>query len=94
MPAVVVKKFPLLKVLLIVWLAFTSVYFVYGEYSRVKLYVAQASYSKGIQDSIVQLAAEATKCQPIPIQANGQRFDLIALSCLNPPAQTEESAGE
>ena len=92
MPAV--KKIPVLKIILIVWLAFTSVYFVYGEYNRIKLYVAKVAYTRGFQDSVTQLMAEAAKCQPIPVQSDGQRVDLIALNCLTQPAETEESAEE
>ena len=88
------KKIPVLKILLIVWLAFTSVYFVYGEYNHFKVYVAKASYTQGVQDSVAQLMAEAAKCQPIPVQANGQRVDLIALSCLSQPTETEAVAEE
>ncbi len=77
------KKLPVLKVILIVWIIFASVYVVYGEYNRLNVFVAQNAYNRGIQDSVVQLMTEAAKCQPIPIKAAGQSINLIDLNCLN-----------
>jgi len=88
------KKPPVLKIILILWLAFASVYVVYNEYTRIKIYVAKAAYTRGVQDSVTQLMAEAAKCQPIPVTANDQRIDLIALSCLTQPSENGESAEE
>lgn len=88
------KDVPVFKIILIVWLAFTSVYFVYGEYTRLKVFVAKASYTRGVQDSIGQLMVEAAKCQPIPVSNNGERVDLIALKCLNQPVENEEAVTE
>lgn len=86
-----VKKLPILKVILIIWIIFASVYVVYGEYTRVKVLVAQRSYNRGIQDSVIQLMTEAAKCQPIPVTAGGQSVSLISLDCLNAPDEDAES---
>lgn len=84
------KKIPVLKVIFIVWIIFASLYVVYGEYTRMKVMVAQRSYNKGIQDSVIQLMTEAAKCQPIPITAGGQSINLINLDCLNVPDEEVE----
>lgn len=80
------KKPIVLKVILIVWVIFTTLYLIYGEYSRLNNYVAQSAYKKGYQDSIMRLVSESSSCQPIPVGIGGQNVDFIALNCLTPPA--------
>ena len=92
MPPTPIKRAPVLKIILIVWLVFSTLYVVYNEYNRLRFYVAKASYTQGVQDTVGQLMQEASKCQPIPITSNGQQVSLIALSCLNQPSDTQNSA--
>ena len=81
------SKIHVSKIILFVWVAFSIVYFLYGEYSRLRVYV----YNRGVRDSVVQLITEASKCQPIPVSANGKEVKLIALHCLNQPAESSET---
>lgn len=86
-----VKKIPILKVILIVWIIFASIYVVYGEYTRMKIFVAQRSYNTGLRDAVTQLIQQAKTCQPIPVTAGEERVDLISLECLNgSDAEAEE----
>jgi len=85
------KKFPVLKVIFIIWVVFASLYVVYSEYSRINIMVAQRSYNTGLRDAVNQLIQQAQTCQPIPVTSGEQRVDLIALSCLN---QSDEEAAE
>jgi hypothetical protein len=86
-----VKKFPLFKTVLIIWIVFASLYVIYGEYTRINVMVAQRSYNTGLRDAVNQLIQQAQTCQPIPVTSGEQRVDLIALSCLN---QSDEEAAE
>lgn len=76
------KKVPILKIVLIAWLAFATLYVLYGEYNRLNLYVAQSAYSAGYQDSVAQLLNEVAKCQPVPITFGNQKVEVIGVSCL------------
>lgn len=84
-----VKKFPVLKIILIVWLVFASLYVVYGEYQRLRVMVAQRAYNTGIRDAVNQLIQQSSDCsQPIPITADEKTVHLISIDCL------QQSAGE
>ena len=86
------KKPPVLKVILIVWIIFASLYVVYGEYTRLNVLVAKRAYNSGLRDAVNQLIDEAQSCQPIPVTSGDRRVDLISLECLKPPAENAESA--
>ncbi|HHA18791.1 MAG: hypothetical protein DRQ47_09970 [Gammaproteobacteria bacterium] len=86
------KKIPILKVILIIWIVFASLYVVYGEYQRVQIMVAQRSYQAGLRDAVNQLIEQAQTCQPIPVTSGEDSVSLISLACLNPP--TEETTEE
>lgn len=86
------KKTPVAKVILIIWIIFASLYVVYGEYQRVQIMVAQRSYNAGLRDAVNQLIQQSQTCQPIPVNSGGASVNLISLDCLNQP--TEETAEE
>lgn len=85
------KKYPLPRIILIIWIVFASLYVAYGEYKRLTVYVAQTSYTRGVTDSVAKLMQESQKCQPIPVTAGDQKIELIALNCLKAP---DDSAAE
>lgn len=70
------------KIVLIVWLVFTTLYLVYGEYSRLTNFVAQSAYNQGYRDSATQLVAEVSKCQPVPITLGTETVSIIGIECL------------
>ena len=84
------KKVPILKVILIVWIAFASLYVVYGEYTRLNVVVAQRSYNTGLRDAVNQLIQQAQTCQPIPVTSGDKSANLISLECLTPPVEETE----
>ena len=78
------KQPPVLKVILIVWLIFASLYVVYGEYNRLNVLVAKRAYNNGRRDAVNQLIDEAQNCQPIPVTSGDRRVNLISIECLKP----------
>lgn len=88
------KKVSISKIVLIVWLVFTTLYLVYGEYSRLTGFVAQTAYNQGYRDSATQLVAEVTKCQPVPITLGTQTVSVIGLECLQKAAEANASTPE
>jgi hypothetical protein len=83
------KKFPVLKVIMIVWLALSTCYVVYGEYTRLKVYVAQRAYNMGLAEAVNQLIAQSQTCQPIPVTSGDKKIEVISIACLKAPADTE-----
>jgi hypothetical protein len=84
------KKPPILKILLVLWLVFATLYVVYGEYNRLNFFVAQTAYNNGIRDSVAQIMVEASKCeQAIPLTIDTQTVEVISVECLNAQAPAE-----
>jgi len=81
------KQHPTSKIVLTVWIVFASLYVVYGEYGRLKVFVAQRAYNQGVTDSVTKLLTEAQNCQPIPVTAGDTKVDFIALDCLKAPSE-------
>lgn len=87
------KKPPVLKIILILWLVFATLYVVYGEYSRLNFFVAQNAYNAGIRDSVAQIMVEASDCeQAVPLTVDTETVEVISVACLNQqaPAPTQE----
>lgn len=85
----VIKKAPVLKIVLIVWIAFASLYVIYGEYNRLKVFVAQRAYTQGVTDSVIQLMQQSQTCQPIPVTAGEAKVNLINVDCLTAGENSE-----
>ncbi|MFH0838242.1 MAG: hypothetical protein V1880_03175 [Patescibacteria group bacterium] len=77
------NRVPILKVIVIIWIAFASLYVVYNEYNNFKVLVAQRAYNTGLRDAVNKLIQQAQTCNPIPVTSGEQRVDLISMSCLN-----------
>lgn len=84
------KKIPVLKIVLIVWLVFSVCYVVYGEYTRLAVYVGQRAYNAGITNAVNQLIEQTKACQPIPITSGDQKVEVISIACLKAPAENAE----
>jgi hypothetical protein len=78
------------RIILIVWIIFTTLYLIYGEYNRLANYVAKNAYNAGITTAVTQIIAESEKCQPVPINVDDKKATIINVSCLQ--KQAEEAA--
>ena len=74
------------RIILIVWIIFTTLYLIYGEYNRLTNYVAQRAYNQGITTAVTQMITESEKCQPVPINVDDKKATLINVDCLKQPA--------
>lgn len=84
------KKMPVLKVILIIWIIFASLYVVYGEYKRVQVLVAQRAYNSGLRDAVNQLIQQSQTCQPIPINSGEASVTLISVDCIDTSKEATE----
>ena len=78
------------KIVLIVWLVFTTLYLVYGEYNRLTNYVAKNAYNQGLTTAVTQIITESEKCQAVPINVGDKKATIINIECLKQPATTDE----
>ena len=83
------RKIPVLKVVMIVWLVLSTCYVIYGEYTRLSVYVAQRAYNMGLAEAVNQLIAQTQSCQPIPVTSGDKKVQVISIDCLKAPAGTE-----
>jgi len=79
------------KIVLIVWIVFTTLYLIYGEYNRLANYVAKNAYNQGLTTAVTQIIAESEKCQPVPINVDDKKATIINIDCLKQQATEEES---
>lgn len=75
------KRFTALKVLLIVWIIFTSVYFFYAEYKNLKIFIAEIAYNKGTEETVKQIVKQAEQCQSFVIRHGNWQAELINYNC-------------
>ena len=59
------------KIVLIVWIAFTSLYFVYSEYNHLFNIVSKSAYNQGLTEAALSIVQESKKCQPVPVNVSG-----------------------
>jgi hypothetical protein len=70
-------KIPIFRIALIVWLVFTTFYFLYGEYNHFRNFV----YKKGWHDSTDKVVEGVSACQPYTIEWQGRDIHLINADC-------------
>ncbi|MBU0577616.1 hypothetical protein KJ742_03610 [Patescibacteria group bacterium] len=73
------------KVLFIVWIIFATLYVLYGEYNRLRVYVAGVSYNRGVTAAVNKMMDEASSCQPVPITSGDRGMNIINLDCFTVP---------
>lgn len=83
------KKIPVLKIIMIVWLVLSTCYVIYGEYTRLNVYVAQRAYNMGLTEAVNQLITQAQTCQPVPVTSGDKKIQVISVECLKAPAGSE-----
>jgi len=82
-----------LTILLIVLLALTIGYIILDKYNEKKqeeqLNIFQQGVQAGYEQAVVQLINELVSCQPIPLFANNQTINVIAVECLQQAPQEQ-----
>ncbi len=75
-------KHPKLKIALIIWLVFTTLYVLYGEYNRLNNFVAKQAYNRGLTDAVAEVLKQSQECQSFPVNIGDQGVQLINLKCV------------
>lgn len=87
------SKYPIVKIVLIVWLVFSVLYVLGSEYNRLKNFVAASSYDRGLRDAVVRVIQESQQCQPFPVSYEDKQVRLLNFECLQQAAE-EQAAQE
>lgn len=85
------RQYPILKIVLAVWVIFSFLYVGYTQYQYFKNYVAASSYQRGLSDAVGKVIQQAQKCEAFPIQRDGQGVNLINAACV-PPVNNDKPA--
>lgn len=83
------KKLSIKRIILILWIIFSILYVINGEYTRLKTF----AYDYGRQQAVSQVIATAQQCQPFPVSARGQQVTLVSLECLQQQANQPAEGG-
>lgn len=83
------NKFPIKKVILALWIAFSVLYVAYNEYTRFKVFAMQSSYNQGIQDAVAKVMEESKNCKGFPINLGKDSVTLLNVECLKQQPQAE-----
>lgn len=83
---------PKLRIALIIWLVFTTLYVLYGEYNRLNNFVAKGAYQRGLADAVTQVLKQSQKCEPFPVNIGDQGVQLINLKCVQQASVPEGGA--
>lgn len=75
-------------ILLVVWIVFSIFYVVRDMTTKYQNDVIQASYQKGITDSVNSLITEAKKCEPVTAYNKDESIELIWTDCLKTGGET------
>lgn len=84
-----ISKQDVFKTIMIIWFVSTTGYVIYDIYAGYKIRGMQAAYQTGYQTSVSDLMKKISdnKCQPVEIQLNNTKTQLIDLSCMKQPEQ-------
>ncbi len=81
------RQFPVLKIVLIVWVAFSVLYVGYTQYQYFTKVVASSAYQHGLSEAVMQVIQQAQKCDPFQVQIDGRGVYLLNADCVkNQPA--------
>lgn len=83
------KTTKLTKILIIIIILLVG-YIAYAKYSEMRQADLQEAANVGYQQAIVDIAQNAATCQQVPLIIGNQSINLVAVECLQAPAQTEE----
>lgn len=76
------KKPSPLKVILILWLAFSILYIGYNEWNRFKVAMMRQSYSRGVEDAVAKVLEESKNCKGFPVNLGDKSATLVSVECL------------
>lgn len=79
------KKPSLGRILLALWLVFSVLYVVWGEWSRFRTFVMQQSYEQGVQDAVAKVIQESKSCKAFPVNVGDMKATLVDVECLKAP---------
>ena len=88
------KKIPVLKIILILWLVFSVLYVGWNEWTRFKVAVMQNSYNRGIEDAVAKVITESKACKAFPINIGESKATLVNVDCLKQPDQEQAPAAK
>jgi len=79
------RKLPIFKTLLILWLVFSVLYVGWNEWTRFKVFVMQNSYNQGVSDTVAKVINESKACKAFPINIGESKATLVSVDCLKQP---------
>lgn len=79
-------------VIFLIWVVFTSVYFILSEYARLTHFVYDQGVSQGNQLAISSVIELSRSCQPFRVYVADQEAFLIAMDCLSSQEDVETTA--
>ncbi len=85
------KKYSTAKIILVVWLVFSALYVLRGEYNRLSFIVADTAYNRGVGDTAMRLINQSKECKPIPVVAGEKRVEVIDIACLQAPEESSDA---
>ena len=86
-----IKSLSTKKVILIVWIIFSILYVLYGEWNRFKTVVIDNSIQRGQASAVLQVIQQAQECKAFQIFAGEQKVQLINVDCLQQSDDASES---
>lgn len=81
------KKISVAKIIFIVWLVFSTLYVIRGEYNRLTQYVYNSGLKSGIEQTASQIVEKSKNCQALPITVDGQTTQIVNVDCLKKPLE-------
>ncbi len=72
----------LLKVILVLYVAFSLVYIAVSVWGTFKANVIEKSFTRGRREAILQLIEQSEKCQPVSVFADDKQAQVVNVSCL------------
>lgn len=89
------KKYITLKngvgVVLGMWIVFSSGYILHDQWKKFQSIKLTEAYQAGVSNSVQSLIDQSKKCEPIKVFKDEEEVNLIAIECLQPPAENEST---
>jgi len=82
------RHIPILKIILIVWIAFSVLYVGYTQYN----FFVNSVYKKGLTDAVVQVIQQAQECKAFPVYISNTGVQLINAKCVSGATTSTDSS--
>jgi hypothetical protein len=86
------RKIPVLKIILILWVAFSVPYVGWNEWTRFRVEVMQNSYNQGVGDAVAKVIDESKACKAFPVNVGDLKATLVSVDCLKQPEGAQPGA--